>query len=176
MDFVIEQLYKRKKTVKTAVLQVLTIVAILLLGTASIIGFRMAIPGALGALIGALLAFAIIYFGYKKVLINFNVEFEYTYLSGEIDIDKIVSQTMRSRLITINAKNFEQFGPYSESVREKLSHRQFDCKVDVTSNTNATVYYAVLKHPTKGLTLVLFEPEERILEDLKKYTRHLQVR
>ena len=101
MDFVIEQLYKRKKTVKTAVLQVLTIVAILLLGTASIIGFRMAIPGALGALIGALLAFAIIYFGYKKVLINFNVEFEYTYLSGEIDIDKIVSQTMRSRLITI---------------------------------------------------------------------------
>lgn len=176
MSTVIEQLYKQTRTPKRLALQILTTAAIIVLGAACLIGFRIFLQGFGGTLIGALLMFAIVYFGYKKILINFNVEFEYTYMDGELDIDKIASQTIRTQIISVNCKNFEQFGVYDDAAKEKLSHRQFDCKIDTSSYTKSQQYYAVVKHPTKGLTLLLIEPEERILTDMKKYLRHLQIR
>ena len=175
MNTVIEQSYKQKKTPKSIMLQIIVIISIIILGAAALIGLRILLPGFGGTLIGALLMFAIVYFGYKKILINFNLEYEYTYLDGEIDIDKIASQTIRTHIITINCKNFEQFGIYDNAIKEQLSHRQFDWIINVTSHSENSIYFAIVKHPKKGLTLVLFEPDNRILEDMQKYIRHIKV-
>lgn len=44
-----------------------------------------------------------------------SVEYEYIVTNGEMDIDKIIAKRRRKRLITVNARTFERFGPFKES-------------------------------------------------------------
>ena len=45
---------------------------------------------------------------------------------------------------------------------------QFDTVVDVGSNMGTLACYAVIQHPSEGMTLLIFEPNEKIREDLEK--------
>ncbi|PWM47475.1 MAG: hypothetical protein DBX47_00645 [Clostridiales bacterium] len=176
MDVYYEQLYKRRKRPQDAVLQVSLLILTLLVAAASLIWLRVWLMTLVGPFLAALISVAVtgaaLYFGYR-VYMQFDLEYEYSYLNGDIDIDKIMNKTMRKRIISVNAKNFNRFGIYDENAKVSLKNMQFDTTVNVCSYTESTVYYAVLRHPSQGNTLLIFEPEERILEDLKKYTKNL---
>ena len=175
-DVYYEQLYKRRKRPQDAVLQVFMLIITLLAAAASLIWLRMWLITVMGPFLAALLSVfltgAILYLGYR-IYMQFDLEYEYAYLNGDIDIDKIMNKAVRKRIISVNAKSFSRFGIYDDAAKAMLKKMQFDTAVNVRSYTDATVYYAVLKHPSQGNTLLIFEPEERMLEDLKKYTKNL---
>ena len=171
MDSLIEQLYKRKKTPKDAFIQTLLLIAILLIAAAMLIIPRFFLSGMLLSLVSVLLCIGVLYFGYKLYM-RFDLEFEYTYLNGEIDIDKIMSKSIRKRIVTVDSRTFEQFGEFDKHIEERAKEMSFDTKIDLSSNTDAKRYYATLKHKDHGRTLLIFEPEERILEDMKKYIKN----
>ena len=98
-----------------------------------------------------------------------DVEYEYIYLNGEMDVDKIICRSERSRLLTVKAENFEQFGEYNDAAREKVDSYPANKRFDVRSNKGNTLYYAIFNHKEYNKTLLIFEPDERILSDMKRY-------
>ena len=168
-DAFYEQLYARKKTIREYGIQALIFIVTIVL---SMISFTFCITNikGFGLIMGFLCICILVYFGYK-LFMKLDVEYEYIYLNGEIDIDKIICRSERSRLITAKAVDFEQFGEYNEATKAKVDGMPVNKRIDVRSNKTDKLYYAVFNHREYKKTLLIFEPEERILEDMK---RHIQ--
>lgn len=100
-----------------------------------------------------------------------NLEYEYILTNGEIDVDKIISQRKRKRLVTVNVRNFLEMGKYAEH-EEELKRQNFASKVEAARDPLAEdCWYAVLDHPKYGHMLLLFSPNEHIMEGCKDYLK-----
>lgn len=164
-DVFYEQLYKKKKGVTGLLIQAGIIILALLL---AVVIFMILSQIALGQMIG-FLAVAGIAYGAYKITMLFDVEYEYIYLNGEIDFDKIVSRTTRSRELTVKGVNVELYGVYDEAAKTKLQHSDIKKTFNFDSGNGNKLYYMTTKHKEFGKTLVIFEPEDRIREDLERY-------
>ena len=81
------------------------------------------------------------------------------------------SESDRKRILTIRCSEFEDFGEWNQSSAERLKNMPRAKRYDFTSNQGGAVYYAVLNRKEVGKIAVLFEPEERILTDMKRYIK-----
>ncbi len=166
-DVFYEQLYARKKTVKEYAIQAL--IFIVTIGLSMVVFMLcLAYIKGFGLMMGTICIGILVYFGYK-LFMRLDVEYEYIYLNGEIDVDRIICRSERSRLLTVKAASFEQFGEYNEATKQKVDSYPADKRFDVRSNTSDKLYYAIFNHKEHRKTVLIFEPEERILEDMKKY-------
>lgn len=97
----------------------------------------------------------------------FFIEYEYIFTNGEIDIDKIMGKQNRKRLATVDAETFEEFGRYDPQAFEgrEFNTRLFAC----SAVTDPDAYYAVMNHPKFQNFLVVFNPNEIIVESIKEY-------
>ena len=167
MDIFHEPLYKRRKRLTDLLAQIGIVAGVLLLAAVAFIAARKFL-GTAGRILGFAAAFALAYFGYK-LFMTFSKEFELTYYNGEMDVDQILSQTQRKRLITVDVRSFDDFGILDATAKERLSQRHFDRQVDTRSfQKDAVVYYAAMKHKKQGFVLLVFEPDRVILEDIQK--------
>ncbi len=163
MDTYKEQLIVKKPTSSDWAKRILILVGtgILILGCIAVLP----ISGQLWffpLLIIAILIYAL--FHYYPLLY---VEYEYIFTNGEIDFDKILGRQTRKRLATVDAENFEEFGLYNPSAFEgrEFDTRLFACSAPTDPNT----YYAVLNHPKLQHCLIVFNPNETIVESIKEY-------
>lgn len=165
MDVFIEYLVRKKSDAKDWALITLTGVGGIIV-IAALVFYGLAT----GALIGGLLLAAAVGVGYLmwRVISSFNIEFEYSLTNGEIDIDKIMAQRSRKRIITFDARKAESFGHYK---KEEHAGKSYNTVVMACTNPNNSekTYYITLHHPKKGHTLVTFTPNERILEGIKSF-------
>ena len=46
---------------------------------------------------------------------NTDVEYEYTFTNGELDIDKIIAKKRRKSLVSVDISKFADFGKYEDS-------------------------------------------------------------
>ena len=166
-DVFYEQLYARKKTFREYAVQALIFIVTIGLSMAVFMFCISYIPK-FGLMLGTVCIGIIVYFGYK-LFMRLDVEYEYIYLNGEIDVDKIICRSERSRLLTVKASNFEQFGEYNEASKAKVDAYPVNKRFDVRSNKTDNLYYAVFNHKEYKKTLLIFEPDERIFEDMKRY-------
>ena len=101
-----------------------------------------------------------------KLGTNLNFEFEYSVTNNLFDVDKIIAKSRRKRLVSMDIKNIDDIGEYNPA---KFSGRKFDLTINAVGNpTNDGIIYVVTRHPTKGKTLVIFQPNEKIVNALKK--------
>ena len=84
-----------------------------------------------------------------------------------MDIDKIIAKRSRKRLLTVNARTFERFGPFKEAdhASENYANRVYAC----STPNDPGCYYAVLNHQTMGHILLVFTPNDNVLNNLKTY-------
>ena len=84
-----------------------------------------------------------------------------------MDVDKIIARRRRKRMLTVNARKFEAFGNYraQDHAGKDYASRVYAC----TSPDDPGNYYAVLTHATLGKTLLVFTPNDRVLEGLRSY-------
>jgi len=103
--------------------------------------------------------------GAYLIISQMNVEYEYSYTNGELDIDTIYSKKKRKRLLSVSCGKFEAFSPACNDNPEKdIKNKVYACsKMD-----SAELYYAVFALPEKGRTILYFEPSDRMVEDIKK--------
>ena len=163
MDSYCEYIVKKKNGGREMGLRALIIVAAVALFVIFVmLGF--VIPNF--SMITTLLAVGALYGGYILIT-NMNVEYEYIVTNGEMDIDKIIAKRRRKRLLTVNARTFERFGTFKESdhASENYANRIYAC----TSPHDPGCYYAVLNHQTMGQVLLVFSPNDKVLEHLKAY-------
>jgi len=162
-DVFVEYMVKKRMSGKDIALSIfLVIVAISLF--VFCVFFMPAILGEL-AFLGAIVGVAVLYLAYF-VITNMNVEYEYIVTNGEIDIDKIIARRKRQRLVTANARIFEAFGDYNplDHTDKNYTSRIFACESEYTP-----AKYAVFTHVSLGKTLLVFTPDDRTVDALKKF-------
>ena len=94
-----------------------------------------------------------------------NVEFEYSVTNGDIDIDQITAQRTRKRIVSVSGEKIETFAPYNAA---EYTNRHFDRTVMAATSPDAQGVWCFTYHSKKnGNTLVIFEPEDRVINALK---------
>ena len=167
-DIVCEQLVKKKFETRDYIKAGLIVLACLggyaLICVAALIFvpdvFFYLLPYAVILLVGAIaLCVALV----KKT----SYEYEYIFVNGELSIDKIVAKSKRTRLLTVELKNVENLGKYNSA--------KFAGKRDLTKLVYSETYsgegdvFFEVRHPKIGMTLLVFEPNEKMVKAMKPY-------
>ena len=163
MDIFNEQIIKKTKSPLELLLLMLIYLAGLTVGMVLILFGLSVAP----TFIFTFIIFACVVFYFTiKLGTNLNFEFEYSVTNNLFDVDKIIAKSRRKRLVSMDIKTIDDIGVYNP---KKLSGRTFDLTVNAVGNPNQEgIIYIVTRHPTKGKTLVIFQPNEKIVEALKK--------
>ena len=152
----VELLVKKKKTPKDSILKGLMIVGIVIL---VLIGLVIPL-----VLIAAIALGVLAYFKMPGL----DLEFEYLYVNGELDIDKIMSKVKRKRVGSFDISKAEMVAPVKshelDYYRQSKDLKVVDCS---SGEDHANVYGMVIKDE-KGMKLVLFEPNQEILDDMRR--------
>ncbi len=152
----VELLVKKKKTPKDSILKGLMIAGIVIL---VLIGLVIPL-----VLIAAIALGVLAYFKMPGL----DLEFEYLYVNGELDIDKIMSKVKRKRVGSFDISKAEMVAPVKshelDYYRQSKDLKVVDCS---SGEDHANVYGMVIKDE-KGMKLVLFEPNQEILDDMRR--------
>ena len=163
MDNFAEQLVKRSETSadKTKRLILIIVGVFFTVVIAGLAVLQLTKP--IFAMLGLILAAAAGYGAYFAVQGSY-VEYEYTFTNGELDVDKIVAKKKRTAMVSTDIKKFTAFGKYTDGMDESE-----DMTVVIASDNIAShEYYADFQHEEYGLTRLVFAPDERILDNIKK--------
>jgi hypothetical protein len=101
-----------------------------------------------------------------------NLEFEYIVTNGEMDVDKIMGRRSRKRMFTVDCRNFDILAPVKPEYRNEYESRSITSKIDVSGHADAPGrWFAVYNSKDGARTLLIFEPNEKMLEAFKRYIR-----
>jgi hypothetical protein len=123
---------------------------------------------------GILLPFFIVGAGWGMIILfrRLNLEYEYIVTNGEMDVDKIMGRRSRKRLLTVDCRNFDILAPYSPEFRAEYESQTIATTVDVSSHPEAPGRWFAIFHAKDGKrTLLIFEPNEKMLDAFRKYIR-----
>lgn len=112
--------------------------------------------------IGFILSSITIILGYN-IYSSINIEYEYTLLDSNIDIEKIIDKKKRKTLASIDLNNTMDFGIYSDSIK-KFSKKDYNKIIHAYKNIlSKDNFYITINHSKFGKTLVIFSPTEDII-------------
>jgi len=161
MDSFNEQLISVKKDAKTKAIQIAiyVVAALLIIG----LGFFAYIQP-IFSMFAFLLIFGVGYLAYFLAS-KLNVEYEYSVTNGEVDVDAIIAQKKRQRIITFKASEIEsvKFCKGGQS-SEAFSLRCCD--------TNEDFYIIAARDKNGNLKKVAMAPNEKLQSAMKKYMQY----
>ncbi|MBQ2815293.1 MAG: hypothetical protein IJE65_01315 [Clostridia bacterium] len=105
-----------------------------------------------------------VYYLAKKWYGALDIEFEYSLTNGQFDVDKIINRSDRSRMITFECKDIDTFAKYDSSVKVDL----YNTRIFAANADSENLYYFVIKANESGKTIVVIEPNEKMLEGIKR--------
>lgn len=163
MDRIAEQLVRKSHTTEDDVKKIILIAAAVLftLGTL-FVTFTIA-P------IAVVLPVGIIYLAiYLYKLLS--VEYEYTCTNGTLDIDKILGQTKRVEMLTIEVSAFTVYGKAGECAESDEELTTYSAVGEsMMGDDTAETYYAEFEHPENGKCCLYFTPDARMREAIEPF-------
>jgi hypothetical protein len=84
-----------------------------------------------------------------------------------MDMDTIIAQRKRKRLLSLKVREAEDFGRYKAPEHEGKTYQAkiFACDHPLSED----LWYFVIQHREKGKTLVVFNASEKMLEGMKPF-------
>ncbi len=158
MDNFCEQLVKPQKTSSDIIKSIILVVSTILL-----CGISLVLVSAYSPIISFGLVALLIYFC-VFIINNSKHEYEYIFTNGEMDVDKIIAQRKRKRILSIKARYFSNFGKFIDD-NQKFSGTLV--RADDKSGNNT--YFADFKHTKLGNVRLVFSPNKKLIEELKHY-------
>ncbi len=148
----VEQIIKRKIDTKGICIRILAVMLIIP-GLISMI----IIDPILGFSITALLVY-IAYLMFNQT----SVEYEYSFLNGELTIDKILGQNKRKHVTDLDIKQAEIIAPaYSDDIISRINGIR---TLDFSSGYKSDDRYSMIVYDGKERIQVLFDPNENVIE------------
>lgn len=98
-------------------------------------------------------------------------EFEYVLTNDHLDVDEITAQRSRKRLCKFDIDTLEIIAAVNNADKNSEMKRTFAKTFDARSEKNAENAYFAVFSDEEGLKLLLFEPNEKILDGLRMYSR-----
>lgn len=117
---------------------------------------------------------AIVWFGVYFFLGYTKLEYEYLFVGGELDVDKIIAQRKRKRVMSVDFSTVQLIAPVGshrlDTYTSNGSYKVVDCS---SGNTDARRYSVIVNNDGKTYNLII-EPSKKTL-DLFKMTSHQKV-
>ena len=152
-----ELLIKKEVTAKDKMIKVLLIALIALMAVAGLLITPLAFIAAIALGIAAYFVFP-----------NLDLEFEYVYVNGELDIDKIMAKMKRKRAKSFELSKMEIMAPV-KSHRLDYQNQNTKMKVyDFSSGNSSHKIFAMIISSDNELCKVLLEPDEELLKNIEK--------
>ena len=148
-DLYSELLIKKEQTGKDKAIKILMIAAIAITAAA---GLLIPIAWILTLALGIAAYF---------ILPKLDLEYEYVFVNGDLDIDKIMNKARRKRMFSVDADQMELLAPVGAV--ELMQYKKVRT-YDYTSGKNHAEIYALIASNKGELCKVLFEPNETIIE------------
>lgn len=117
--------------------------------------------------IGFILAGGIIWLAYFICSKQY-IEYEYIITNGEIDIDKIIAKSTRSRLLTVKVSDFTAYDRYTDDVPDDENITL----ILASENTGIDDWYADFETDAYGKTRLIFTPNETFRDCITPYLRN----
>ena len=152
MDVFFEQIIKMKLTGK-AKLIIIAVLAIDVLLSGAILLFAFAYLPAFAFLI----LVGLIYGSYKLISM-LSVEFEYIFVNGDLDVDKITAKSSRKRMVSIKCSQVEKYGEYKgQAAPGSVKKIYFFCNPDSEGQV-----YIIAPDRNQGMVMIVLSPDERV--------------
>ena len=151
-EYMTEQLIKRKTTVKDTAIKfgLIALTALSLLLSGNII---------------FMVLFVVLLIVDYYVLRRMDVEYEYTYFGGELDIAKVMNKQFRKEVFTTNVK--EEMELIAPSDHADLKYHQVEKTLDFSSKFPEHKTYTMVTLYKGQKVKVIIEPNEKLLNNLR---------
>lgn len=154
-DIYTETIVKRKSMPGGAALQgVLAVAAVL----AAMIGIYIEVS--------LLIVAAVAGVGWYLVRQNADVELEYIHTNGDFDIDKVISNASRKRVLTVNLDHVEVVAPLESAQLQRYSGSKAR---DFSAKNPQQPPYVMVYAQGGAKELLLLQLDEKMLKSLKKW-------
>ena len=150
-DYYTEQLVKRKAPASAMLIKILLVLVTVL----SVVAVMM-IP--FGIIITALLICLDVYLFH-----NMDLEYEYLYVNGNLDIDKIMNKSKRKRIFSTNVKEMELLAPLGCPRLDQFGNAKV---INLSSGQADARLYAMIVANGGQTAKIIFEPNDTIIEGL----------
>lgn len=99
-----------------------------------------------------------------------SMEYEYTFTTGTLEIDKIVNKSKRKHVMTIDFKAVQAVAPYNSEEIKNAKQNEAKAKVkNFTSQREDARVYSMLVNKSGSFMEILIEPSDKTLELMKQY-------
>ncbi|MBQ4516800.1 MAG: hypothetical protein II978_08435 [Clostridia bacterium] len=103
------------------------------------------------------------------VMRNFNLEYEYIFTNGDLDIDIIKSRKVRKRLTNLNTKQIEIMARKDNDVYKRdFESEAIAKKYDAVYNPSKGDIFCVIYNVDGVRSMLTFQPPEKLAEAMKK--------
>ena len=153
---VYELLIPRQSKTADRILQVLLIIVIAALAVGTLIF------GPISFLIAIVLGII----SYLFIFPRFNVEYEYTLLNHDLDIDVIYNRTKRKSVISFDLKKAEIIAP---AASHRLDSYHNTKTLDYSAQDPKNTAYAVIISMNQNLNRILIQPDDTMIEHMQSF-------
>lgn len=164
MDIFIEQLVKKKKGIKEIAVAFAAIIAGLILVFLSLQLLAVPFVSAFVLLIIAGIVFAV-----YRVITAANLEYEYCFTNGALDIDKIINRRSRRRMAEVNARRIEMMGTNKLPQFERLLNDKNVKKIYACTSVDDDGVYFIDFMGDDNHKMLIFNPNDKIKDGFKRY-------
>ncbi len=163
MDIFTECMVKKKK----GIIDYLKVALCILVIITALIAMPLVLQVKYVSIILFMVCAGIIYLLYN-IIISINLEYEYTFTNGAMDVDKIIAARRRKRMTSLNARSIEIMASVHSNeadayARDKSIKRYYAC----TSVDDDDTYFVVYSENDKKHMLI-FNPNEEIKDGFKR--------
>lgn len=150
-----ETIVKRETTLATIGLGFLMVVGTLL-------GLVLLFSSSILSIVGAALIVGSIYF-----FPRLKVEYEYIFVDGQLDFDKVTGNSKRKAMLRINLDQVEIIAPIKSNALD--SYRNLQCeKKNFSSHSKNDKLYVIIAKVDNKMLKIFFEPDERMINTMKQ--------
>ena len=153
----IEQLIKQKAILPTVIMKMMSIGLIVI----TVLFWAMTELPLLFALIIIVLAVMM----YKRT----NLEYEYCFTNGALDVDKVINMRSRKRLLEVNARKIDMMASNKNREFKRYLDDRTTKKVYACTHIDDEGVYFVIFPGKDGRTMLLFNPNDKIKEGFRRY-------
>lgn len=159
-----EQVVKRANKPKNLIIKILSVLILIMIPIVfSVLAF---VITAYMFYIGLFLFMGGIYVVWY-IFTSQKVEFEYSVAGDELEVAKVISLRKRKRVCKVPIREIEQLEKGEKSVDGKKFSKSFIAAHDIDADDEN--YYAVFNSAAYGKCLLIFSPNQQILEGMKRY-------
>ncbi len=152
-DYMTEQLVKRETTIKDIAIKTMMIFFTVLAGMLMLIT-------TFGTIILMVMIFVDM-FVFKRL----DLEYEYTYFDGNLDIAKIMSKQSRKELFTTDIK--EKMEMLAPTGNQEVERYRVEKVLDYSSRNKERKTYTMVTTHKEQKVKVIFEPNEKMLNSIR---------